>query len=136
MNASRGVVLMTVGILVGGGVWSAAAGAEKAACPAEVAQARAMIAKAQDVMKSGTQQGTQVARTPLLDQGTGTARGLASSAASDISPWSPKPSDKTLQARTGKAQTLADEAEKLCKAGNGEQAKAKALEAINVLNPK
>jgi hypothetical protein len=71
-----------------------------------------------------------------MDQGSGTARGLATSAASEISPWSPQPTDKTLIARTTRAQGLADQAENLCKAGKMDEAKARAIEAIGVLNPK
>jgi hypothetical protein len=72
----------------------------------------------------------------LLNQGTGTARGLATSAASEISPWSPQPTDKTLVARTTKARGLTEQAENLCKAGKMDEAKARAIEAITVLNPK
>ncbi len=171
---NRGVMILTVGFLVVAGAGPAAAADKGPACPPEVAQARAMIAKAQDVLKAGKQGGTQVARTPtgdatpgtatapvpspgsgygggrtpqgdptsvaertpVLGQGTGTARGLATSAASEISPWNPQPTDKMLQARTAQARKLAGQAQKFCRVGKVDEAKAKALEAIAVLNPK
>lgn len=160
MTANRRVVLVTLGILAGVGAVPAAAENQRAACSPEVARARAMVAKAQDVIRAGRAEGSQLARTPLagpgsgsaripqeepspaagrtplLDQGTGTARGLATSAASDISPWNPQPTDKTLQARTLKAGKLTAQAERSCAAGKMDEAKAKALEAITVLNPK
>ena len=174
MHAKLRVVLLGIAICAAPGAGLAVAAEERAACPPEVARARAMISKAQDVIKAGKQGGTQIARTPtgdatpgsamtpispgtsgygggrtlqgdptsvagrtpLLDQGTGTARGLATSAASDISPWNPRPTDKTLEARTSKAGTLTAQAAKFCAAGKMDEAKAKALEAITALNPK
>ena len=162
------------GMLLGALAWPAAAADKGPACPPELAQARAMVARAQDVIVAGKQGSTQVARTPLndpasgpgvmpvpspgtgvgggrtpqgdstsvagrtplLDQGTGTARGLATSAASDITPWNPVPTDKTLGARTRTARKLTTQAAKSCAAGKMDEAKAKALEAIAVLNPK
>jgi hypothetical protein len=174
MKAHRAVVLVAVGGWIGllGGPAPAAEGAP--ACAPEVAQAAAMVAKAQDALKAPTQGGPQLARTPtgesatgpavapvtspasgygggrtpqgdptavagrtpVMDQGTGTARGLATSAASEISPWSPQPTDKTLVARTTQARGLADQAENLCRAGKTDEAKARAIEAIGVLSPK
>ena len=173
MRVHRGGVLAVVGMLVGAMAWPAAAADKGPACPTELAQARAMVARAQDVIKAGKQGNTQLARTPtndpasgpgvapvhfpgtgvgggrtpqgdptsvagrtpLLDQGTGTARGLATSAA-EISPWTPSPTDKTLQARTRTARKLTTQAAKSCAAGKLDESKAKALEAIGVLNPK
>lgn len=174
MPMHRGAVLAIAGMLVGAMAWPAAAADKGPACPAELAQARAMVTRAQDVIKAGKQGSTQLARTPtndpasgpgvapvptpgtgvgggrtlqgdpasvagrtpLLDQGTGTARGLATSAASDINPWSPQPTDKTLKARTRTARKLTTQAGKFCAAGKMDDSKAKALEAIAVLNPK
>ncbi len=174
MRMYRGGVLAIAGMLAGAMAWPAAAADKGPACPPELAQARAMVARAQDVMKAGKQGNTQLARTPtndpasgprvspvpspgtgvgggrtpqgdptslagrtpVLDQGTGTARGLATSAASDISPWTPSPTDKTLDARTRTARKLTTQAGKFCAAGKTDEAKAKALEAIGVLNPK
>ncbi len=174
MTVNRRVALVTLGILAGAAATPAAAAEERAACPPEVARARAMVAKAQDVIKAGKPGSTQVARTPTGDpasgpavtpvpspgsgygggrtpqgdpasgpartpQGepaSGAARGLATSAASDISPWNPQPTDKTLNARTVKARRLTAQAAKFCAAGKMDDAKAKALEAITVLNPK
>lgn len=158
MKSPLGMVLVALGILAVGPVRPAVAAEERAACPPELSRAHAMVAKAQDVMKGGSGSGegrttltdpgsgpartpqgdpTAVAgRTPLLDQGTGTARALATSAASDINPWNPQPTDKTLKARTLKAARLTAQADKLCNAGKMDGAKAKAVEAIGVLNPK
>lgn len=174
MHGKLRVVLLGIAVCAAPGAGLAVAAEEKAACPPEVARARAMIVKAQDVMKAGKLGGTQIARTPtgdampgsaltpgpsggsgygggrtpqgdptsvagrtpLLDQGTGTARGLATSAASDISPWNPRPTDKTLEARTSKARELTAQAAKFCAAGKMDEAKAKAAEAIAVLDPK
>ncbi len=174
MRVQRGGILAIAGMLVGAMAWPAAAADKGPACPPELARARAMVAKAQDVIKAGKQGSTQLARTPtndpasgpgeapvptpgtgvgggrtlqgdptsvagrtpLLDQGTGTARGLATSAASDISPWTPSPADKTLEARTRTARKLTTQAGKFCAAGKMDESKAKALEAIAVLNPK
>lgn len=142
----------------------------KAACPGEVAQAGAMVAKASDLLRGGastpgarslapgggtdlartpsgglvpgTDRGPQAdpgavaGRTPMLDQGTGTARGFATSSASEISPWNPSPGDKTLKARTAKARKLTDQARSLCRSGKTDEARAKAAEAIAVLDPK
>ncbi len=110
-----------------------------AAPPADVASATAGGRSLQGEVGSnaaGSQpaSGALAGRTPLLGEGTGTARGLATSAASDISPWNPRPTDKTLEARTSKARTLTVQAETFCRAGQTNEAKAKALEAIGVLN--
>jgi hypothetical protein len=168
MNAYRFVVLAALSMMVAGPV----AAEVKGACPGEVAQAGAMVAKASDVLRGRTsapgarplapEGGTDLARTPsggltpgtgtdrapqadpsavagrtpMLGQGTGTARGLATSAASEISPWNPSPSDKTLKARTAKARKLTDQARSLCRNGKPDEARAKAAEAITVLDPK
>ncbi len=161
MKAQRAVVLVAVGGWLGLVAVPAPAAEGAPACPPEVAQAGAMVAKAQDMLKAPTGGGSQLARTPqgnlalgagppppgdpgtlagrtpLMDQGSGTARGLATSSASEISPWSPQPTDKTLIARTANARSLADQAENLCKAGKMDEAKARAIEAIgNLNNPK
>jgi hypothetical protein len=158
MKTPRAIILVAVGGWIGLLAAPPPAAAAAPACPPEVAQAGAMVAKAQDVLQAPTGGGTQQARTPqgssalgggpppqgdpgalagrtpVMDQGTGTARGLATSAASEISPWSPQPTDKTLVARTTQARTLADQAENLCKAGKMDEAKARAIEAIDILN--
>lgn len=158
MKTHRAIILLAIGGWIGLLAAPAPAAEGAPACPPEVAQASAMVAKAQDVLQAPTGGGTQQARapqaglalgagpppqgdpgalagrTPLLDQSTGTARGLATSAASEISPWSPQPTDKTLIARTTKAQGLTEQAESLCKAGKMDEAKARAIEAIGLLN--
>ena len=75
-------------------------------------------------------------RAPEAQPGAGSPRGLAASASSEISPWNPHPGDRTLMARTSKAQKLTDQAQRFCKAGKMDEAKAKAAEAITVLDPK
>ncbi len=169
MRTTLKAALMGLGILAA--PWPALAAEGKVACPSEVTQAGAMVAKAQDVMKAGSQGGTHVARTPTGDpasgqgvapggnvvaagrtlqgdpasgvgrtpQGdpaSGAGRGLATSPTSEISPWSPSPTDKTLKARTAKARRLTTQARSLCTAGKMHEAKAKAAEAIAVLDPK
>jgi len=77
-----------------------------------------------------------VGRTPQGDPASGAGRGLATSPASEISPWSPSPTDKTLKARAAKARKLTTQARSLCTAGKMDEAKAKAAEAIAILDPK
>ncbi len=170
------VMIMSLGVLGAHGAGPAQAAEEKAACPAEVSQARAMVARAQEVLKGGSAGGGQLARAPGGDAasggagispapqpGTGTGggrtqqgdpasgtgsggpegrpsaggtRGLATSSTSEISPWNPSPTDKTLNARTAKAQKLTAQARRLCRAGKPDEARTKAREAIAVLDPK
>ncbi len=155
-------VLLALGTLALAEPGVALAAEEKAACPAEVSQAAGMVAQAQTVLKGGSPKGTQLARTPTGDPasgagvlpapspGTGTGggrtpqgapasgagRGLATSSASEITPWNPTPTDKMLKARTAKARKLTAQARRLCKAGKLDEARAKANEAIRVLDPK
>lgn len=75
-------------------------------------------------------------RAPETPPDAGPPRGLAASASSEISPWNPHPGDRTLMARTSKAQKLTAQAQRLCKAGKMDEARAKAAEAITVLDPK
>jgi len=149
MKANLGIVLVAGCLVVVGGAGRVRAAEEKAACPAEVSQATAMVAKARAVLSQpSTGTGTGGGRTPQGDAasgagrapetqpGTSAPRGLATSAASEISPWNPHPGDKTLQARTTKARRLAAQAQRFCKAGKMDEAKARAAEAITVLDPK
>lgn len=171
MKANHALILVALGVLAGVVAATPLSAEEKAVCPAEVGQAGAMVAKAQDVIKAGTKGNTQLARTPTGDpasgqgaapggnviaggrtlqgepasgvgrtpQGdpaSGAGRGLATSSASEISPWSPSPTDKTLKARTAKARKLTAQARSLCRAAKPDEAKAKAAEAIAVLDPK
>ena len=173
-SRSRFALMMGAGILAALGLGPAQAAEEKAACPAEVSRAGAMVARAQDVLKGGSAGGRHLARTPgdaapgagvspAPSPGTGTGggptpqggpasgagssgpegrpaagatRGLATSGTSEITPWTPSPTDRTLNARTAKAQKLTAQARRLCRAGKLDEAGAKAKEAITVLDPK
>jgi hypothetical protein len=68
--------------------------------------------------------------------GVGAPRGLATTGTSEITPWTPAPTDRTLNARTAKAEKLTAQARQLCRAGKVDEARGKAREAITVLDPK
>ena len=146
MRHNARLIVVAGGLLIGAEAWSIAAAEESLGCPIEVAQARAMVARAKGVVQGTDQKGDRAARTAGLvpppgrpldgTPGADAARGLAVSPASDVSPWHPSPGDKTLQARATQAGKMTDEAQLLCRAGKADAAKAKAVDAMGILRGK